>query len=370
MMLRRGPSTVTVKGLKRYTVKGEMYCYHRASGTRLMATFGTPEFFEEMRVAEEKSKGRPAALDGTLAAAIALYKTHHRWLDLAPRSKSDYEKVLVYLEPLSRMPLASIDRAFIAGLRDKAFAKKKRRFANYVIAVLAAVFGVATERGKMKDNPAKGVRQIPKPKSAPKANRAWKANERAAVMDAAPPTLKLPIALGMFAGLREGDVITLPRNCVQDGWIVARTNKAGVDIAWPLHSTLAEVIEEAARAEAERAEKDRLAGKLAKPASMMLCVNSRGTAWTGGGFRSSFFKLIRSLESEEKVAPGLTFHGLRHTIGALLKEDGASEEDIAIALGQKTIAMARHYSQEANHRTRMTAATLAFDPMKRNKGSA
>lgn len=362
-MKKRGPSTVTVKGIKRYQVKGEVYCYHRATGTRLMATFGTPEFFEELRVAEEKAKGRPAAVDGTLAAAIALYKTHHRWTQLAPRSKWDYDKVLDYLEPLGRMPLATIDRPFIASLRDKTYAKKKRTFANSVLVVLSVVFSVAAERGKIKDNPAKGVRQIPRLKGAPKANRAWKEHEREAVMAAAAPELRLPIALAMFAGLREGDVISLPRNAVQDGWLVARTNKADVDVAWPLHSELARIIAETAEVARERREKKGGAA----PEAMTLCVTSRGTAWTGNGFRSSFFKLIRKLQAEGKIGQGITFHGLRHTVGALLKEDGASDEDIAIALGQKTVAMARHYSAEVNRRTRMTAATLQFDPLKRNK---
>lgn len=370
-MPRRGPSTVSVKGLKRYTSKGEMYCYHRASGTRLHAEFGSPAFFEELRVAEEKAKGQPAAAAGTLAAAIMLYQKHFRWTDLAPRSKVDYQRVIDYLEPLGRMPLATIDRAFVAGLRDKTFAKKKRRFANYVIAVLSTIFSVAAERGLMKDNPATGIRAIPKPKGAPKANRAWKQHERDVMMEEAPPTLRLPIALGMFAGLRQGDVVRLPRNAVQDGWLVARTNKAGVDIAWPIHTELARIIEEAAEAERQRREaKLKKQPNLVIPEPMTLCVNSRGTSWTQDGFQTSFFKLVRRLEEEEKIGAGLTFHGLRHTVGALLKEDGASEEDIAIALGQKTVAMARHYSQEADRRTRMTAATLKFDPLKKKKAPA
>ena len=337
-----------IKGLKRYTAKGEVYCYDRATGVRLLEAFGTPAFLEELRVLRENAAGRPAAIAGTLGAAILVYREHHRWTDLAPRTKLDYEKVLAYLEPLSRMPLLQIDRAFIAGLRDRTYTKRKRRFANYVLAVLSAVFSVAAERGLMKDNPAQGVRLIPRPKGAAKANRAWKPAERDAVMDAAPSVLRLPIAIGMYAGLREGDVIRLPRNAVKDGWLTAKTGKAGVDIAWPVHSELAAILEAAPKHDA-----------------ITLVASSRGRPWTEDGFRSSFFRLIRRLHDEGMVGAGLTFHGLRHTVGALLKEDGASDEDIAIALGQKTTAMARHYSAEANTRTRMTAATVHFDPMKR-----
>ncbi|MEX6505037.1 tyrosine-type recombinase/integrase [Jiella sp. M17.18] len=331
-----------------------------------MAPFGSAEFFEELRVAEEKAKGRPAVMDGTLGAAIELYKSHHRWTQLAPRTRSDYEKILAYLEPLGRMPLATIDSAFIAGLRDKTYAKKKRTFANRVIVVLSVVLAGAAERGKIKQNPAKGVRLIPRIKGAPKVNRAWKPHEREAVMAAATPELRLPIALAMFAGLREGDVMVLPRNAVQDGWLVARTNKADVEVAWPLHSELARIIDETTEVFRQRREARAKKGEPA-PEPMTLCVTSRGTPWTANGFRASFFKMIGKLKDEGKVGSGLTFHGLRHTVGALLKEDGASDEDIAIALGQKTVTMARHYSAEANKRTRMTAATLKFDPLKRSK---
>jgi integrase len=337
-----------ITGLKSYTSKGEVYVYDRASGVRILAPLGTAAFKEELRVVREAAAGRPAAIAGTFGAAVLIYREHHRWTDLAPRTKADYDKVLAYLAPLERMPLIQIDRAFIAGLRDKTYAKRKRRFANYVVAVMSAVFSIAAERGLMKDNPAKGVRLIPRPKNAAKANRAWTEGERDAVIDAASNVLRPVIAIGMYAGLRQGDVLRLPRNAVKDGWLALKTGKAGVEIAWPVHRELAAILEAAPKHDA-----------------ITLLASSRGRPWTEDGFRSSFFRLINRLETEELIGAGLTFHGLRHTVGKLLKEDGASDEDIAIALGQKTTAMARHYSAEADTRTRMTASTVRFDPRKK-----
>jgi hypothetical protein len=45
-----------------------------------------------------------------------------------------------------------------------------------------------------------------------------------------------------------------------------------------------------------------------------LIVNSRGRPWTPDGFRVSVFKLLGALEEEGRVGPGLTVHGLRHTV--------------------------------------------------------
>ena len=52
-------------------------------------------------------------------------------------------------------------------------------------------------------------------------------------------------------------------------------------------------------------------------------------------------------EAEEKVRPGLTLHGLRHTLGTMLEEAGMANGDIADELGQATVSMARHYSKNA-----------------------
>ena len=43
-------TVVRVKGIKRYrdSEHGRWYCYHRKSGTRIKAEFGTPAFFHEL----------------------------------------------------------------------------------------------------------------------------------------------------------------------------------------------------------------------------------------------------------------------------------------------------------------------------------
>jgi integrase len=52
------------------------------------------------------------------------------------------------------------------------------------------------------------------------------------------------------------------------------------------------------------------------------------------------------------VGDGLTFHGLRHTVGTLLIEADADIDTVRRWLGQKILAMAMHYSQTATRRRR------------------
>lgn len=51
------------------------------------------------------------------------------------------------------------------------------------------------------------------------------------------------------------------------------------------------------------------------------------------------------------MQPGLTLKGLRHTVATILREMGKDYATIAEMLGQKTEAMAKHYSRRAERST-------------------
>ncbi len=67
------------------------------------------------------------------------------------------------------------------------------------------------------------------------------------------------------------------------------------------------------------------------------------------------------LEKDGQIGSGLTLYGLRHTVAVILREMGRSERDIADALGQKTIEMARHYAKGADLRPKMRGMVKDFD---------
>ena len=77
----------------------------------------------------------------------------------------------------------------------------------------------------------------------------------------------------------------------------------------------------------------------------------------------SFIKAVRRLTKSGKVCPGLTFHGLRHTVGTLLVEAGCDIDTVRRWLGQKTLAMAIHYSETADTSGRMKSVLARFDPL-------
>jgi integrase len=160
------------------------------------------------------------------------------------------------------------------------------------------------------------------------------------VLGAATGGIRVGIALGMFGALREGDVIRFPWSGYDGSAIEWTQGKTGDEVWLPAHRELRAILDEAAKTRS----------------AVTVVVNHIGVPYTGNGFRVMFFRLVRQLQAEGKVGPGLTFHGLRHLTGKLLDEAGCDTRTIAAVLGQRSEAMARHYSEEGDRRRRVVVA--------------
>ena len=339
-------AVVRVKGIKRYRAKGRWYAYHRKTGTRLKAQFGTGEFFGELATLERKLKTTKAQ-PGTLGMLLASYRGSRAFKqDLAVSTQQGYGRMMNLLKPLDAMPLVELTPQFIAGLRDKMADKHGRRIANYVMAVISVACEHGKEQGIIKENPVRGVKRVRRARGAPAANRPWTEAERQVVLTQGPPQIRIPVALGMFTGLRKGDVLKLTKTAIRNGQIWRRTSKTGQEVSIPIHPDLAQLL-------------------AAEPAhdAVTIAVTTNGTPWTISGFNSTFIKAIAKLQQQGLVGDGLTFHGLRHTVGTLLIEAGADIDTVRRWLGQKTLAMAIHYSETADTSERMQGLMTKLDPL-------
>ncbi|TWA88813.1 phage integrase family protein [Azospirillum brasilense] len=336
-----------LKNVKAYRSKGKVYYYHRPTRTRLRAEFGTPEFVREVEALNHKMAERAdVSVRGTLGALIVAYRRSPEWAEKAIATKDDYQAVFDYLKIIDDMPLALLDGPAVITLRDKAFAAHKRRFANYVVQVLSLVFNWGKSRGFSAINPASDVPKLKRPKSQAAANRPWTIDEFRIVMMALPPELRVPVALGAYAGLREGDAVNVLWSTYDGTAIESRQLKTGDPLWVPAHRDLRDILD---------AERTRRSVTLFERNDTIV-VGARGKKLTEAGFRSRFFKVIRELVREEWVRPGLTFQGLRHTAATLLAEAGCDVKDIQAITGHKTVAMAEHYARRANLRKRAVAA--------------
>jgi integrase len=69
------------------------------------------------------------------------------------------------------------------------------------------------------------------------------------------------------------------------------------------------------------------------------------------------------LEAKGLIGPGLTIHGLRHTVGTLLAEAGCDLDTIRRVLGQNTLVVAQHYSERAKKMEATRGAVRCLDPL-------
>jgi integrase len=97
--------------------------------------------------------------------------------------------------------------------------------------------------------------------------------------------------------------------------------------------------------------------------ALTICASSRGQPWTISGFDTVLGREIEDLEKAGKVGLGLTLHGLRHTVGGLLRGITDDLDMIRRWLGQATLHMAIHYSEGADVSEQMDSIAAQFDPL-------
>lgn len=339
-----------LKPVRRKLADGRVrvYWYHRATGKALEHDPASAAGLLEVQALDLKAKALATAQKAATGSLAALWTAYRgdpaspdpdirlgspEWRTLKPRTRSDYQKVRDWLGPAAEQAMvARVTSAQVIALRDKAFKQRGLRFANYVVAVLRLLFAWGKLRDWCLSNPAKGVPAIRKSRGARKVNRAWAPDEVAAFAAAAPTHVLVPFALGLFAGMRQGDALIVTWSAIVAGRLDWIAGKNGEECSAPVTGPLALVL---AEARAKRGD------------ALQIAVNSRGAPWTASGYRAVFFKLVRELTKHGDLRPGCTFHGLRHTIGAQAANDGASERQIAAGIGDRSPAMAQIYARDA-----------------------
>ncbi len=338
-----------IKGINRVKARGHVYYYHRATKTRIHARFGSLEFaqevsrldrqFEASRDAEKGSKDKR----GTLGELIAAYKSSPEFHGLSQVTIKDYLYVMDWLQPIKDIPIFKIDAPFMLKLRDKGFEQRKRRFANYLIAVVSILFNWGKPRGFTSINPASDVEKIKRPKGMDQANRPWSDKELETVLIESPPGVRIAVALAAYTGIRLGDVLVLPWSSFDGNAIAWKQNKTGEPVWIPVHSQL--------RSELERAPR----------VCPIIAANSHEKPWTINSLSGAFFRVIRRLVADGTVEPGLTFHGLRHTVGVALADAGCDSRTIMAITGHRTEAMVKLYTEGADKRSRATAGIARLE---------
>jgi len=345
---------VPLEGLNIVNARGRWYVYPRGGGpalvkgfvgTRkeLIAYFASPE---GMQVYNRPRLQKRLAVDfgaDTLGGLIHWFTCgaidgkegdgYPKWSKLAPATRKNYLAAYEYMRPEYDIPLAQITRADLYVTRDTAANEKWPSFADHLITALSTMFTQAVKRSKMPFNPCTGIDKLNE--TDPAANREWTAAEWQYVRDNAPLEILIPCMLARYAGLRGQTLVGLRRDQLEDHPMTGKAvrysaRKNGVTVLLPvlpeLQSFLAEI-------KVQRADG-------------LIAVRAGGGRWPDEKLMQVMVsRWLRKAERAGKIGAGTTLHGLRVTYAAWLSRAGASDKEVAAALGDRSERMGKHYTR-------------------------
>ncbi|WP_025897220.1 tyrosine-type recombinase/integrase [Sneathiella glossodoripedis] len=339
---------VKTPGVKAYWSNGKKYYYHRKSGVRIKEKYGTLRFalkVEELNQIHEPEKFH--SIPGTWGELVERYRGSEEFRRLAPRTKSDYQKIFSYLSGTRMAPLERITPVSLEKLKNHALKERKRDFANKLRSVMSLTFNFGVRNDICKKNPAEKLRKIPRDKHKPPANRPWTNEEITTVLENAQTAeIAAGIGLSAYTALRSGDMLSLKWSDYQNGFIQCQQSKTG-DFVWvPVIAELKAILDKMDRK------------------SPWIVLNTRGKPYTSSGFQTQFQKLKRSLIEQGKIGEGLTFHGLRVTVATRLAEAGCTINEIRAVTGHTTNDSVERYVRTVDQKGQAQKAMQKLEQSK------
>jgi site-specific recombinase XerD len=346
---------VKLEGLNIVKARKRYYVYFRDGGAPLLKAFEGSRSELEKRLAEPDliaayNAGRKRDLkhtypEGTLGALIQWFENEcPKYQKLADATKADYSAAFLYLKEDFDSPLNTITQAALYDTRDKCAVRKWPRFADKMMSALSSMFSQAVRRGKMTSNPAKGIDKAHQ--ADPNANREWALAEWTDAIDRAKNDQEIltPLMLARHAGFRGQTIAKIQwKNYQPDpnfGKCFRHIAKKNKENSWvPASPELQAYLDGLNRT------------------SLLIATRNGGTPWKDEKqMQTAVSHFLRGIEATSAVEPGATLHGLRVSFAAELGRDGASDGDVAAALGDKSERMGKHYTRHVENETKVIRA--------------
>ena len=319
---------------------------------KLPGAYGSVEFVEAW-LAAEKSVGhsqRRTPAD-TYKALVEAFTSSDEFNALRPRTQSDYKNVLGWMVGIGGdAPANALEQRHAENIVDQAMQASHRRFAEYVIQVNRRMYNWVLERSSRQNvwgdkNPWANIKLPAKPKGGSKKNRVWKPEEIAEVLARAPLGLARAYVLGA-AGFDASTMHPLTWTDYEDGIFNNDRIKSGVSGVTIVPKPLRPILEVGERT------------------SVRICTNETGLPFASvNSLTTASSRLLRGLAGDGVVGPGLTMHGLRHTLGKAIADAGGSLRAIQTALRHSSARMSLHYSEEADRKRALLNVSDAVDDL-------
>jgi integrase len=236
------------------------------------------------------------------------------------------------LKKMGLCPLSALTAQGVKRLRD--LKKDKPGAANNRRKYLSSMFGWAIEQTPplMKSNPARDVRKI---KYETEGFHPWTPDQFAQFEKRHPLGTKAHLALGLliYTGTRRGDMVTLGRQHVRDGWLrfvpskSRKQTKTVVLSEKPWLPVLDEIV------------------KASPCGDLTFLVTEYGRPFTAAGFGNWF-----RARCDEAGLPDCSAHGLRKMGATRAAENGATEHQLMAIFDWRTPGQARVYTEKARRK--------------------
>lgn len=334
---------------------GNVRVYYRPPGGRkyrLRERPGTPEFLREFERAKRdaakpvkakrpnKGKARPSSIPGTLAHATSLYFGSPEFGALDQATRTQRRTLLGQLcEEHGHKRIRQMLPRHVRAIRDAR--AETPGAANNLIKSLRALLKWSLNRDLIDSNPATGIEKL-KPKRQG-GFPPWTLDDVEAYRRKHPlgTTPRLAMELMLATGLRRSDAVRVGRQHIQrfDGhdWIVMTAHKNRnshpVRVEIPISPELAAALD---------------AGPTG---DLAFLVTEYGRPFSDKAFTGRMRSWTQAAGLKDRSS-----HGLRKLRGALLAEAGATEKEIAAALGHTDLEQVKTYTASANNRRLVAAA--------------
>jgi integrase len=200
--------------------------------------------------------------------------------------------------------------------------KSKKRFAaRDWLKAIRALMKYAIEFGLRADNPATDVKL---PNQRTNGYHSWTDAEieQFEAHHGQGTRARLALTLLLYTGQRRGDVIRMGRQHIRDGVVHVRQQKTGIELAIPIHATLAAIIAET-------------------PANHLnLLTTQTGKPFSAAGFGNWFRE-----RCNEAGLSHCSAHGLRKAAARRLAEAGCTMHEIAAITGHASLSEVQRYTR-------------------------
>lgn len=331
-----------MKFMMRYVKEGKAGAfYYRRNGRYWGRLPGKPgstgfaEAYERIHRTFESGASAPD-LHGTMGALITAYLASAEFnQNLKPKTRVAYRYDADILRKyLGGAAVKDLKLHHILHLRDK-FQDKPGK-ANTLVRTARVIFAWGMARGKADRNPA-DLKAANVKALRLGEHRPWSPAEIAVFRDRAEPHFVVAMELALYTGQRQGDVVRMRWDDIQQGFMKIRQEKTGKELWIPIPSPLAAALERT-------------------PKTALTIVTDRaGRPWRSANALALVFgREVKRLGLE------VVFHGLRKTTAVMLAEADCTTKQIAAITGQSD-QMVEHYTRQADQRKLASAAITKLE---------